>query len=178
MGISRHVTFQALSSLPELSAVVAVYALRFPDAVKASGMSRSTLYRHAAAGRLILRKSGTLTLVDAESLRQLIESLPVLEVVRAEVGIQERNRLMDARDLGGKSAKNESVGPLRETALIRTEAARSRPRSSASEGDIALDGLNLGQAPPQKQERRAAGLAATKLENGDANHDLPKRSGA
>jgi hypothetical protein len=60
-------------------------ALKIPDATAVSGLGRSSIYRHAAAGRLILRKSGRLTLVDAASLRQLISDLPVLEVRRAEV---------------------------------------------------------------------------------------------
>ncbi len=42
-------------------------------AAAASGLSRSTLYRHAAAGRLRLVKVGGRTLVDAGSLRALVE---------------------------------------------------------------------------------------------------------
>ena len=38
----------------------------------ASGLSRSTLYRHAAARRLRLVKVGGRTLVDAASLRALV----------------------------------------------------------------------------------------------------------
>ena len=41
-------------------------------ATAACGLSRSTLYRHAAAGRLRLVKVGGRTLVDAASLRALI----------------------------------------------------------------------------------------------------------
>ncbi len=41
-------------------------------AAAASGLSRSTLYRHAAAGRLRLIKVGGRTLVDAGSLRALV----------------------------------------------------------------------------------------------------------
>ena len=41
-------------------------------AAAASGLSRSTLYRHAAAGRLRLVKVGGRTLVDAASLRALV----------------------------------------------------------------------------------------------------------
>ncbi len=46
------------------------YTLNAADA--ASGLSRSTLYRHAAAGRLRLVKVGGRTLVDAGSLRALV----------------------------------------------------------------------------------------------------------
>ena len=42
------------------------------DATKVSGLSRSTLYRHARAGRLRLVKVGGRTLVDADSLRALL----------------------------------------------------------------------------------------------------------
>lgn len=41
-------------------------------AAAASGLSRSTLYRHGAAGRLRLVKVGGRTLVDAGSLRALV----------------------------------------------------------------------------------------------------------
>jgi excisionase family DNA binding protein len=41
-------------------------------AVQLTGLSRSTLYRHAAAGRLRLVKVGGRTLVDATSLRALV----------------------------------------------------------------------------------------------------------
>ena len=43
------------------------------DAAHLTGLSRSTLYRHAAAGRLRLVKVGGRTLVDAGSLRALVE---------------------------------------------------------------------------------------------------------
>jgi hypothetical protein len=42
------------------------------DAADASGLSVSTLYRHAAAGRLRLVKVGSRTLVVAASLRALL----------------------------------------------------------------------------------------------------------
>jgi excisionase family DNA binding protein len=42
------------------------------DACRISGLSRSTLYRHATAGRLRLVKVGGRTLVDAASLRALL----------------------------------------------------------------------------------------------------------
>jgi excisionase family DNA binding protein len=42
------------------------------DAAHVTGLSRSTLYRHAAAGRLRLVKVGGRTLVDAASLRALL----------------------------------------------------------------------------------------------------------
>ncbi len=41
-------------------------------ATAACGLSRSTLYRHAATGRLRLVKVGGRTLVDAASLRALV----------------------------------------------------------------------------------------------------------
>jgi predicted DNA-binding transcriptional regulator AlpA len=44
------------------------------DAVAASGLSRSTLYRHGKEGRLRLVKVGGRRLVDAASLRALVGS--------------------------------------------------------------------------------------------------------
>jgi excisionase family DNA binding protein len=42
------------------------------DAARITGLSRSTLYRHAAAGRLRMVRVGGRTLVDAVSLRVLV----------------------------------------------------------------------------------------------------------
>lgn len=42
------------------------------NAAHITGLSRSTLYRHASAGRLRLVKVGGRTLVDAASLRTLV----------------------------------------------------------------------------------------------------------
>ena len=42
------------------------------DRAAACGLSRSSLYRHAAAGRLKLVRVGGRTLVDAASLRALV----------------------------------------------------------------------------------------------------------
>lgn len=49
-----------------------VIAFRIPDAVKASGLSRSTLYELAAAGRLKLSQVGGRTLVPRAELERLI----------------------------------------------------------------------------------------------------------
>jgi hypothetical protein len=51
-------------------------AVRVPDAVRLSGLSQSELYRRAGAGELLFRKSGTSTVVDYQSLKRLVESLP------------------------------------------------------------------------------------------------------
>ena len=50
-----------------------VIALRIPDAVKASGLSRSTIYELAAAGRLKLCRIGGRTLVPRAELQRLID---------------------------------------------------------------------------------------------------------
>lgn len=47
-------------------------AYRIPDAVRVSGLSRSTIYELAAAGRLKLSKVGGRTLVPRDQLEQLI----------------------------------------------------------------------------------------------------------
>lgn len=52
--------------------VLAPLAYTLADATALCGLSRSTLCRHAAAGRLRLVKVGGRTLVDADSLRNLI----------------------------------------------------------------------------------------------------------
>jgi excisionase family DNA binding protein len=47
-------------------------AYTLSDAARMTGLSRSTLYRHAGAARLKLVKVGGRTLVDAASLRALV----------------------------------------------------------------------------------------------------------
>ena len=51
-------------------------ALSIPGAVRCSGLSRATLYRHIANGRLPIRKAGSRTLVLMSDLAAFIESLP------------------------------------------------------------------------------------------------------
>ena len=47
-----------------------------PEASELSGVSRSTFYREAGAGRIRLVKLGRSTLVDMGSLRAFMDSLP------------------------------------------------------------------------------------------------------
>jgi hypothetical protein len=51
-------------------------AVRLPEATLISGFSRSELYRRAARGEIIFLKCGASTLVDLESLRVAVASLP------------------------------------------------------------------------------------------------------
>ena len=51
-------------------------ALQIPDAVKASGLGRSTLYRAIQDGKLPTRKAGKRTLILAEDLRSFVGALP------------------------------------------------------------------------------------------------------
>jgi hypothetical protein len=51
-------------------------AVRLPEATHISGFSRSELYRRAARGEIIFLKCGASTLVDLESLRAAVASLP------------------------------------------------------------------------------------------------------
>lgn len=57
--------------------------LPLPRAVAISGMSRTVLYRAAAAGRLRMLKAGRATLVDFASLRALLNSLPPISLKQA-----------------------------------------------------------------------------------------------
>ena len=61
---------------PDDAAALAPIALRIPDAVRLSGLSRSGIYRAWHAGDLVLVKAGNSTLVDAESLRAYLARLP------------------------------------------------------------------------------------------------------
>jgi excisionase family DNA binding protein len=53
-------------------------AYTVPDACKAAGLGRTTLYELIAAGRLRAMKAGTRTLIEADSLRSYLASLPTL----------------------------------------------------------------------------------------------------
>jgi hypothetical protein len=54
--------------------------MRSSQAIVWSGISRSTLYRYAGEGKLRMIKAGRTTLVDMESLRALLASLPAAEI--------------------------------------------------------------------------------------------------
>ena len=53
-------------------------AYTVPDACRAAGLGRTTLYELIAAGRVRAMKAGSRTLVEAESLRRYLASLPAL----------------------------------------------------------------------------------------------------
>jgi hypothetical protein len=50
--------------------------VRIPVAVAAFGLSRSSLYREAARGNIVMKKHGRSTLVCAQSVRAFVASLP------------------------------------------------------------------------------------------------------
>jgi excisionase family DNA binding protein len=53
-----------------------VLAHTIADAVKVSGIGRTSLYELIAAGKIEARKAGNRTLIPADSLRAYIASLP------------------------------------------------------------------------------------------------------
>jgi excisionase family DNA binding protein len=59
------------------------HSLADPITVSMTGLSRSTLYRQASAGRLKMLKFGRSTLVDYASLRALLDSLPPADLKAA-----------------------------------------------------------------------------------------------
>ena len=61
-------------------------ALPLARAVLVTGLSRSAIYRAAAAGGIILLKSGRTTLVDMDSARAFLAALPRAEVRRRQAG--------------------------------------------------------------------------------------------
>jgi excisionase family DNA binding protein len=54
-------------------------AMTIPEAVRASGVGRSTIYAELASGRLVARKLGRRTLVMSSELERWLESLPALK---------------------------------------------------------------------------------------------------
>ena len=56
------------------------YAMTLPEAVQFSGLGRTRLYSLAAEGRISFKKCGKRTLILAEDLKRLIESLPAAPI--------------------------------------------------------------------------------------------------
>ena len=56
------------------------YALTIAEAVRFSGIARTTLYVLASEGKITLRKIGRRTLVRADDLKALIEKLPLADI--------------------------------------------------------------------------------------------------
>ena len=54
------------------------FAYTVRDACKATGLGRTTIYGLIAAGRVRAMKAGTRTLIEAESVRRYLASLPTL----------------------------------------------------------------------------------------------------
>ena len=57
-----------------------VIAHTIADAVKISGIGRTTLYELIAAKKIDARKAGNRTLIPAESLRAFIAALPAADI--------------------------------------------------------------------------------------------------
>jgi hypothetical protein len=74
----QHATAKAASGVEPSHDPYTLQPLALPlaRAVAWSGLSRSTIYRMAAQGRVRLMKCGRSTLVDAASLRAVVAALP------------------------------------------------------------------------------------------------------
>jgi hypothetical protein len=66
----------SMCSPSAISAATKPLALRIPEAVRVSGLSRSRLYILAGAGELIFLKCGKATLVEFASLEAAMSRLP------------------------------------------------------------------------------------------------------
>ena len=55
-------------------------AFSIPEAVRATGIGKTTLYEEIAAGRLIARKRGSSTIILTGDLNDYLEALPRLEL--------------------------------------------------------------------------------------------------
>ena len=64
------------SAPPRNPEILQPLAMPLARAAAWSGLSRSTIYRMAAQGRVRLVKAGRSTLVDADSLRAVVAGLP------------------------------------------------------------------------------------------------------
>jgi hypothetical protein len=66
------------SPIRELGAASYKLAYTIPEAVRASGLSRSALYLAIKAKKLTARKAGARTVIEVSELRRFITSLPTL----------------------------------------------------------------------------------------------------
>ncbi len=73
----------ASSSLLAIAMATKPLALRIPQAIRVSGISRSGLYRLAASGDVVFLKCGRCTLVEFASLEAVIGKLPKVKVKAA-----------------------------------------------------------------------------------------------
>ena len=55
-------------------------AYRLEEAAEATGLSRETLYRRIAEGKLTAKKDGRLTVIEADEIRRYLSALPVAEI--------------------------------------------------------------------------------------------------
>jgi excisionase family DNA binding protein len=55
-------------------------AFTITDAVKVSGLGRTSLYELIGAGKIEARKAGNRTLIPAESLRRFLAELPLADI--------------------------------------------------------------------------------------------------
>jgi len=62
--------------MPIPSEQVFPFALQVPDAVRISGLGRSSIYAAMKEGKLPYRKAGRRTLILVDDLRRFIEALP------------------------------------------------------------------------------------------------------
>ena len=69
-------TIKVKTPITAAEQIPAPIALRIPEAERASGLSRTTLYRLRQEGRVKFRKSGRTTLVDYASLKAAVDALP------------------------------------------------------------------------------------------------------
>ncbi len=67
-----------MTTLVDVERGPAPLAYTVQDACKAAGLGRTTLYELIAAGRVRAMKAGTRTLIEADSLRSYLASLPLL----------------------------------------------------------------------------------------------------
>jgi hypothetical protein len=51
---------------------------RLDEAEAATGLSRSTLYNRARAGRLTMKKEGNITIITRDELLRYLESIPAI----------------------------------------------------------------------------------------------------
>jgi hypothetical protein len=83
--------------------------VRMGEAIRLSGFSRSDLYRRAARGEVVFKKSGKSILIDYQSLKAAVAALPTATINVAQP--QPSRKLITAPQRpGGKGSRSAARG--------------------------------------------------------------------
>lgn len=133
--------------MPELTSPVAV---QMSKATALTGLSRSRLYREAAAGNIRLMKAGRTTLVDLDSVRAFLARLPAAALNRSDSG-----RTMPAAPCERRPLTNDEWAELRGDHNLEARDAALRARRTSVPRGRPIKARNQQQQEPPACEPKS-----------------------